>query len=93
MRDGKLCRCNIWQFIYKKNCKESAKEKVVEKYLDKVAKKLKVKLRAKLNARLKEVSTCRPEVSPPLVDSPTANLEPALNLAPATCQIFNNQKS
>ena len=77
----------------------------MEKYLDKVAKKLKVKLRAKLKAKLKaklelklraklkEVSTCRPEVSPPLVDSPTANLEPALNLAPATCQIFNNQKS
>ena len=56
----------------------------MEKYLDKVAKKLKVKLRAKLNARLKEVSTCRPEVSPPLVDSPTANPEPALNLAPAS---------
>ena len=50
----------------------------MEKYLGKRA-KLKVKLRAKL----KEVSTCRPEVSPPLVDSPTANLEPALNLAPA----------
>ena len=37
--------------------------------------------------------TCRPEEFPPLVDLPTANLEPALNLAPATCQIFNNQKS
>ena len=22
VRNSKLCRCNIWQFIYKKNCKE-----------------------------------------------------------------------
>ena len=28
--------------------------------------------------------TCRPEVFPPLADSPTANLEPAPNLAPAS---------
>ena len=67
-------RCNIWQFIYKK------------KELQSDVKRCKGGGRMAIyrqNGKTGWKRTCRPEESPRLVDSPTANPGPALNLEPA----------
>ena len=67
-------RCNIWQFIYKK------------KELQSDVKRCKGGGRMAIyrqNGKTGWKRTCRPEESPRLVDSPTANPGPAPNLEPA----------
>ena len=67
-------RCHIWQFIYKK------------KELQSDVKRCKGGGRMAIyrqNGKTGWKRTCRPEESPRLVDSPTANPGPALNLEPA----------
>ena len=67
-------RCHIWQFIYKK------------KELQSDVKRCKRGGRMAIyrqNGKTGWKRTCRPEESPRLVDSPTANPGPALNLEPA----------
>ena len=74
VRNSKLCRCNIWQFIYKKNCKE---------VMAKSAKRgQKWQYRVKSGENWEKHTTCHLVESPPLSDSPTADPGPALNLAP-----------